>query len=346
LVAYRKKSYRPMIVFASSFRLTNRAQNVALTFAKFILIEGEVMKTRNTITKLITKTMAVAALAAGLLCGAGWLQPVEAQTGDGSVRFVSYASVGIVPGEKVRLAVGNTALSSSTGWFRYTTTDPGGVPLYESEWIQVPPREFRFSDVSRRDLNTEGEPGTGRAELMVRVTIQAPAGSNPEDFPVSTEIINEGTGATSGRIPQHEVGHLLGLEHTIPRAAIIGFIPGERLSLSVLNSPEEGGTPVRAQAYIYDSIGRLTARSAAVDLRPGQSYTFAFNHEDLLMAGEEGTGRKQVRAVVQVAFMDGSVRPFKLPVWVEIVNNRTGSTTNTGTYFTGTVTVSDDGFGH
>jgi hypothetical protein len=175
----RKKSYSRMIVFASSFRLTNRAQNVALTFAKFILIEGEVMKTRNTITKLITKTMAVAALAAGLLCGAGWLQPVEAQTGDGSVRFVSYASVGIVPGEKVRLAVGNTALSSSTGWFRYTTADPGGVPLYESEWIQVPPREFRFSDVSRRDLNTEGEPGTGRAELMVRVTIQAPAGSNP-----------------------------------------------------------------------------------------------------------------------------------------------------------------------
>ena len=124
-------------------------------------------------------------------------------------------------------------------------------------------------------------------------------------------------------------------------------MPGSgRLSLSVLYPPEEGGTPVRAQAYIYDSIGRLTARSAAVDLRPGQSYTFAFNHEDLLMAGEEGTGRKQVRAVVQVAFMDGSVRPFKLPVWVEIVNNRTGSTTNTGTYFTGTVTVSDDGFGH
>ena len=39
------------------------------------------MKTRNTLTKLITITMAVAALgAAGLLCGTRWLQPVEAQS--------------------------------------------------------------------------------------------------------------------------------------------------------------------------------------------------------------------------------------------------------------------------
>jgi hypothetical protein len=326
-----------MIVFASSFRLTNRAQ-IALTF---ILIEGEVMKTRNTITKLISKTMAVAALAAGLLCGAGWLQPVEAQTGDGSVRFVSYAAVGIVPGEGVRVSVGNTALNSSAGWFRYSLTDPGGVPLYESEWIQVTPSEFRVSDVSRRDLNTEGESGTGRAEVVVKVTIEAPAGSNPEDSPVSVEVIKEATGATSGRIPQHEVGHLMGLHHT-HEAALIGFIPGERLSLSVLNPLEEGGTPVRAQAYIYDGIGRLTAQSMPVDLRPGHSCTFAFNHDDLPLPGEELTGRKQVRAVIQVTFMDGSVRPFKLPVWIEIVSNRTGATVG-GPYSTGYVKVSGDG---
>jgi hypothetical protein len=334
-----------MIVFASSFRLTNRAQCRA-HFWQVYFIEGEVMKTRNTITKLITKTMAVAALAAGLLCGAGWLQPVEAQTGDGSVRFVSYASVGIVHGEKVRLTVGNTAKEpGSIITWTYTVTNSGGVPLYESKNpnLLTATGWFRYSDVSREDLKIEGEPGTGRAEVIVKVTIEAPAGSNPEDSPVSVEVINEATGATSGRIPQHEVGHWMGLYHTFsPEAALIGFIPGERLSFTVLNPPEEGGTPVRAQAYIYDGIGRLTARTAEVDLRPGQSYTFAFNHEDLPLAGEEGTGRKQVRAVVQVAFMDGSVRPFKLPVWVEIVNNRTGSSSG-GDYFTGTVTVSGDG---
>ena len=304
------------------------------------------MKTRKTITKLITKTMAVAALAAGLLCGAGWLQPVEAQTGDGSVRFVSYASVGIVPGEKVRLTVVNTAKApGSTITWTYTVSNSGGVPLYESNNpnMVVAPGWFRYSDVSREDLKIEGEPGTGRAQVMVRVTIEAPAGSNPEDFPVSAEVINEGTGATSGGILQHEVGHWMGLNHTFnTEGALIGFIPGQRLSLSVFNPPEEGGAPVRAQAYIYDATGRLIQRTAEVELRPDQSYTFAFNREDLPLAGEEVTGRLQVRAVVQIAFMDGSVRTIKLPVWVELVNNRTGATVG-GSYCTGYVKVSDDG---
>lgn len=157
------------------------------------------MKTRNTLTKLIAFTITVAALAgAGLLCGADWLPPVEAQSGDGSVRFVSYASIGIVHGERVRLSLGNTPISprSPFSW-TYKVSNTGGVSLYESEWIRVPPREFRFSDVSRRDLNTEGEPGTGRAQVMLTVTIRIPAGSNPEDYLYSIEVINEATGATT-----------------------------------------------------------------------------------------------------------------------------------------------------
>ena len=67
------------------------------------------MKIRNTLTKLIAITMAVAAL-----LGAGWLQPVEAQIGDGSVKFVSHASLGIVPGEKIRFTVGNNERATGT----------------------------------------------------------------------------------------------------------------------------------------------------------------------------------------------------------------------------------------
>ena len=55
----------------------------------------------------------------------------------------------------------------------------------------MPQREFRFSDVSRKDLNTEGEPEIGRAQMMVRVTIIAPAGSKADDFPASLEIIED-----------------------------------------------------------------------------------------------------------------------------------------------------------
>ena len=139
------------------------------------------MKTRNTITKLITMTFA-ALVAADLLCGGGLLQPVKAQTGDESVKFVSYASIGIVHGQKVRLSVANNEESGGTlslsfsFYLAHGSNASSSVPLYESEWIKVPQREFRFSDVSRKDLNTEGEPETGRVQMMVRVTIIAPAG--------------------------------------------------------------------------------------------------------------------------------------------------------------------------
>lgn len=303
------------------------------------------MKIRKTIIKLAI-TMAMAALAAaGLLCSAVWLQPVEAQSGDGSVKFISYAAIGIVPGEKIRITVGNSASSSSnpnlasaTGWFRYSLTDPLGVILYQSEPIKVASGEFRSSDVFRRDLKTEGEPETGRAEVMLRATIEAWDGSNPDDFRISTEVIKEETGATSGGPYTHEVGHLM---DTNSEAASVGFIPGERLSVTVFDPPDSGA-PVRTTTYVYDGLGRTIARSAEVELWPDQSYTFAFNRDDLPEAGEEKTGRLQVRAVVQIALLDGSVRSFKLPVWVAVVNNRTGSTTSGGNYFCGTVSVSGD----
>jgi hypothetical protein len=146
------------------------------------------MNTINKITKLITRSMAVAALAAGLLCGAGWLKPVRAKTGDGSVRFVSYASVGIVHDQRVRVSVSNPrestgTLSLSFSYYLAHGSNSSSVPFYESDWIKVPRGEFRFSEVGRADLKTEGEAETGRAQMMVRVTMIAPAGSDPEDFP-------------------------------------------------------------------------------------------------------------------------------------------------------------------
>lgn len=300
------------------------------------------MKTPKTITKL-TITMALAALAAaGLLCSASWLQRVDAQTDNESVNFISYVATGIVPGEKFRVTVGSNArssanpnLASATGWFRYSLTDPLGVTLYQSEPIKVASGGFRSSDVSRRDLKTEGEPGTGRAELMLRAIIEAPAGSNPDDFRISTEIINEETGATSGGPYIHEVGHWM---DTNSAAASVGFIPGERLSVTVFDPPDSGA-PVRTTTFVYDGIGRTIARSAEVELRPDQSYTFAFNRDDLPEAGEEKTGRLEVHAVVQVVLLDGSARSFQLPAWVAVVNNRTGST---GSYYCGSITVSGD----
>ena len=124
---------------------------------------------------------------------------------------------------------------------------------------------------------------------------------------------------------------------------IYGFVHGEtaRFSVAYPSTTEEGSQPVQVQAYIYDSLGRLVSQTDPVEVRPGQFRTFDFNRDDLPLAGEEGTGRLQVRAGIQVALMDGSVRHVKLPVSMEVMDNRTGATKG-GPYFTGSVTVSDD----
>jgi hypothetical protein len=309
------------------------------------------MKIHNAITKHITKTMAMAALAAaGLLCGAGWLQPVQAQMSDGSVRFISYASVGIVHGERVRVSVSNTEESTGTlslsfsYYLAHGSNASSSVPFYESEWIRVPRGEFRSSEVTREYLKTEGEPETGRAQMIVRVTMVAPAGSDADDFPGSLEIIEDGEkDGQSGQIDSKYRLVLLAAQRSKHHAPI-GFIPGQRLSYTFFNPNEEGSQSVRVQAYIYDATGRLLAQTNPVELMPGESYTSHINRDDLLVAGEEKTGRLQVRAGIQVALMDGSVRPVKLSVSMEVVENRTGVTKG-GPYFTGSVTVSDDGFG-
>ena len=154
------------------------------------------MNTRSRITKLIVITMAMAAIA---VIGSSLVAGRAGAAGRQDVNdiYVYRTLVGIIPGQGIRISVGNTAQTpGSTVTWTYKVTNTGGVPLYESEWRYVPVRRFSFSDVSSEDLNTEVEPRTRRAEVMVTLTIQAPAGSNPDDYIGSLELIDEGTGGT------------------------------------------------------------------------------------------------------------------------------------------------------
>ena len=296
------------------------------------------MKTRNLIKKLLTITTAIVALAT-----AGRLQPVKAQTGDGSVKFISYASTGIIPGEKIRLNIGNPEKStgnlslSFSYYLAHGTNASSSVPLYESGWIQVPPGQFRSSDVSRKDLNTEGEPGTGRAQVLVKINIIAPAGTKPEDLPGSLEVLEDEGGKSAEVDSKYRLIILAAKRSKIN--SLIGFNSGQSLRYSFFNPNEEGSQPVFVRAYTYDSYGNLLTQTDPVKLLPGEFHTFEINHDDLRLKSE----RQQVRAGVQVVLMDGSVREVKLSLAIEVVNNRAGGTGD-GDYFTGTVSVSGDGF--
>jgi hypothetical protein len=300
------------------------------------------MKTRNTITKFLTTAVALA-----VLCGAGWLKPVAAQSGDDGVRFVTYASVGIATGEGVRLSMANPKNSGGNLMLRFSfylaqgSIDSSTVPLYESEWIEVPPGEFRSSDVWRKDLKTEGEPQTRRQQLLMTMVMMGANRSNPEDFAGSLEVLEED--AQTGNAIQRDSKYRLTIMAATSSKQLnapIGLLPEHRLRYTVLNKESER---VSVTGYTYDALGRLKSQTAPVRLEPGECYTFDVNYDDLGLKGEEGSGRVQLSGVVQFALMDGSVRPLNVHVWREVVNNQTGSTTH-GSYYTGTVTVSDDGF--
>lgn len=148
--------------------------------------------TNNRITsnRYVMALVVVALAATGILLAAGWLQPVAAN-GDGSVRMVS---VGVSPGQTIRLTIRSVddPLSYSSA-----TYDRIGNLIHATPPTRVPPREFRYSDISRRDLHVEGEPGTGRIQVLVKLVIELPPGTEPSDIKTSMEIINEETGATT-----------------------------------------------------------------------------------------------------------------------------------------------------
>jgi hypothetical protein len=207
----------------------------------------------------------------------------------------------------------------------------------------VAPGEVRFADVRRNDLHAYGDPITGRVQVIVKVTRVAPAGSSPDDFPSSLEVIPDEV-QDGNSVPTDSKYRLVILRAKRARQFNpIGIIPGQSLRYTFYNENDPGSQPVRVRAYIYDATGRLLAQTDPVELRPGQAHTVEIKRDDLRIAGEEVMGRLQVRAGFQVSSMDGSLRNVKIPVWLELVDTTTG-TTQGGEYFTGTVTVSSDGF--
>ncbi|HEY7547665.1 MAG TPA: hypothetical protein VID27_22395, partial [Blastocatellia bacterium] len=118
-----------------------------------------------------------------------------------------------------------------------------------------------------------------------------------------------------------------GVNTTSESHFIVGFAPGQTLRFSLFNPMDQGREPVSAQAYIYDSTGRLISQTEKTDIPAGQFRSLNINRDLLSEAGEAGTGRLQVRGVIQVAFSDGSVRTVSksLTLSIEVIDNRNGA---------------------
>ena len=179
--------------------------------------------------------------------------------------------------------------------------------------------------------------------MIVKVTRVAPTGDSPDDYPCSLEVIPDEV-QDGNSVPTDSKYRLVILPaKRAKQFNPIGIIPGQSLRYTFYNQNDPGTQPVRARAYVYDAAGRLLAQTDPVELQPGQARTVEIKCDDLRVAGEEVMKRLQVRAGFQVALMDGPARNVNIPVWLELVDTATG-TTQGGEYYTGSVTVSSDGF--
>jgi hypothetical protein len=159
---------------------------------------------KRTITRKKVFGMILAAfLVTCILCGLSWMQSSKAQThrridvalGDGSVRFLPNHLIGFVVGEELRITLGLAPDSSSYQvTFQCTLHGQDGHVLFESEAITVARGQFRFLRVSRTQLPIVGEPGTGRAQVLLKLNVTNERGVSPSDSFGAVEVIDEATG--------------------------------------------------------------------------------------------------------------------------------------------------------
>lgn len=78
---------------------------------------------------------------------------------------------------------------------------------------------------------------------------------------------------------------------------------------------------------VFDSRGNLIAQGAELVSPPGEFRSFDFNRDTLPLPGEPGTGRLQLRTVLEVHFQRTNLVKFTVEIApLEVIDNRTGKT--------------------
>jgi hypothetical protein len=163
------------------------------------------MNIRNATTKLITITMAMAAMA---VIESGWTPggvfasgPTAAEIFPQRSVIATIPPIGIVPGQMLRFSVVNPNTSEDTEPVRAQVLlyDAQGNVLKRSQEVYVPFGQFRSFDFSRDELPAAGERDTGRLQVRGEITfwfIDNPEQIAPDQFPAAMELVDKSTGET------------------------------------------------------------------------------------------------------------------------------------------------------
>lgn len=155
------------------------------------------MKIRQTITKLITITMAAAAIA--VLGSNAIARRASAYGSAGSQNNLKQIAlfsppISFVSGETFRVSVVNpNAMEQGSARVngKVKLFDASGRLLAESEEVVLPPNQTRNFDFLRDDLHVVGEPVTGRLEVRAEIHyryIESRGQISPNHFPVTVEL--------------------------------------------------------------------------------------------------------------------------------------------------------------
>ena len=135
--------------------------------------------------------------------------PVHAQAADGSVRY-SFASVGLIPGQSVRVTIVNLAdppepeappdPAIDPCW-RVFLVDAEGRVVADSGDIELPPGRTRTFTVDYLRLGRAGNARTGRIQVRAVVEVENDNDLTDPPEPIklrpTVEVINSATGRTT-----------------------------------------------------------------------------------------------------------------------------------------------------
>jgi hypothetical protein len=224
----------------------------------------------------------------------------------------------------------------------------------------VGPGKSQFFDFNRDEMSVPGESGTGRLQLRLEVSVEYASSLKIDQFEIrqrllesfddGAEVIDSLTGRSTVSFKPKEIV-VVGSKPLPTAAAVqdsiwidlgtpVGITLQQTLRITAFNPlpPAPAGEDARTfkmlvAPLIVDLDGEVIARGEAIALDPGQSHSFDFRRADLPSSGESGTGRLQVRSVIQRRFYNGLVSRFsaggrmdRFPGALELVDEGPGTT--------------------
>jgi hypothetical protein len=303
--------------------------------------KGDLMKQYTTRRILIVK---LAALTLGTLCAF----QTQAHAQEMTRQIVMFPSVGLAPGQTLRLTLFNPNGEPVRAQAQIHHTGGILVGLGDGSVRSVEPGGFQSFNFNRSEIPLSGEDRTGRIQLRASFTIEmAQPGKGIDGLAVSMETIEISDGSSNTILFAERFGKpqapaittasgrgggtdvLVGSD---ARDVLMGIVPGQTLRVTIFNPPSlESGkgsesNPPSASGHvkIFDNSGSLLKQSDDVVIQSGEFRSFDFDRDALASPGEPSTNRKQVRVQPFFEFSPGRLR--RVLASFEIVNNSTGKT--------------------